>query len=141
MGNVAQLPMRRDFRAHPSALYQMRQFIREQATDADLTDSLVDDLVLAVSEACVNAVVHSDTSSVRVSWRTLADQVEVTIEDDGVFERKVPIPELDGTAGRGIPLMLALVDEVTIREGTPRRPGTLVRFRKQTSLPLNEAVV
>jgi len=47
-----------------------------------------------------------------------------------VFDRKVPVPELDGTAGRGIPIMLAVVDEVTITEGTPARPGTVVRFVK-----------
>ena len=54
----------------------------------------------------------------------------VMVQDEGVFDRKVPVPELDGTAGRGIPIMLALVDEVTIREGTPVRPGTQVRLRK-----------
>jgi hypothetical protein len=38
--------------------------------------------------------------------------------------------EVEGQGGHGIPLMMALVDEVTIHEGTSREPGTLVRLTK-----------
>ena len=132
MARISQFPVKRSFRAHPSALFQVREFVREQAADCSLPDSLCDDLVLAVSEACVNSVVHTDSSEIRLSWRRQDGHVDVEIEDEGIFERKVPVPELDGTAGRGIPLMLALVDEMTIREGTPARPGTSIRIRKYT---------
>src|SRR5439155_6152920 len=104
--------------------------VREQGANSGLEGSLVDDLVLAVSEACVNAVIHTSSPHVQVAWRRQDGTVEIVVQDDGIFDRKVPLPEVDGTAGRGIPIMLALVDEVTIREGTPSRPGTLVRFVK-----------
>jgi anti-sigma regulatory factor (Ser/Thr protein kinase) len=130
---VTRLPVNRSFRAHPSALSQIREFVREQASADGLAEDVTDDLVLAISEACVNAVIHTSSARVQVNWRVnlREDHAEISVQDEGVFERKVPVPELDGTAGRGIPIMLALVDEVTILEGTPARPGTVVRFRKR----------
>jgi anti-sigma regulatory factor (Ser/Thr protein kinase) len=127
---VTRFPVNRSFRAHPSALSQVREFVREQSTADGLDSSVCDDLLLAVSEAAVNSVIHTNSARVSISWRTQGGAVEIVVQDEGVFDRKVPIPELDGTAGRGIPIMLALVDEMTIREGTPAKPGTVVRFVK-----------
>src|SRR5437773_11681703 len=118
------MPVHRSFRAHPSALSQVREFVRTLAATDHLEEAVIDDLVLAVSEACVNSVIHTNSSHIRVSWRRHDGQVEVLVHDEGIFDRKVPVPEVDGTAGRGIPVMLALVDEGTIREGAPARPGT-----------------
>jgi serine/threonine-protein kinase RsbW len=127
---VTRFPVNRTFRAHPSALSQVRDFLREQSAALGLTADMSDDLLLAVSEACVNAVIHTNSSRIQISWRVQPDRVEVQVTDEGVFDRKVPLPEVDGTAGRGIPIMLALVDEVTIKHGTPSDPGTVVRFVK-----------
>jgi anti-sigma regulatory factor (Ser/Thr protein kinase) len=137
--SVTALPVTRAFRAHPSALSQVRGFVRDQATADGLDGETVDDLVLAISEACVNAVIHTSSARVQLSWQKREGHVEIAVRDEGVFERKVPIPEFDGTAGRGIPIMLALVDEVTIREGTLSHPGTVVRFVKH--LPANREAV
>ena len=86
--------------------------------------------MLAVSEAAANAIVHTNSDSVDVGLRFAPDLVEIRIRDRGTFRRRVAMPELDGR-GRGIPLMTALVDELTITEGTPRRPGTTVRLVKR----------
>ena len=123
-------PVVRSFRAHPSSLYQVRQFIRQQAEIGHLPDEMTDDLLLAVSEACVNAVLHSSSRTVRVAWRNSGGCAEVVVQDEGVFHRRVPMPEIDGPSGRGILLMMAVMDEVTIHEGTTRTPGTQVRLRK-----------
>jgi len=90
---------------------------------------MVDDLVLAVSEACANAIVHTNSPSVDVGCTLSSDVLAIEVRDEGVFRRRVAMPEFDGH-GRGIPLMTALVDEITIKEGTPERPGTLVRLIK-----------
>jgi anti-sigma regulatory factor (Ser/Thr protein kinase) len=119
----------RSFPAHPSALYHMRKFVREQAAEAGVPEEATAELVLAVSEACANAVLHTSSPEVKLSWRVLGDRVEVLVQDTGIFERRVRMPELEG-GGHGVPLMMALVDEVTIKEGTPSRPGTLVRLVK-----------
>jgi anti-sigma regulatory factor (Ser/Thr protein kinase) len=124
------LPIARSFRAHPSSLYQVRQFIREQASAAPLPAEVTDDLLLAASEACVNAVLHSGTRTVRVTWRRSGTCAEIVVQDQGVFQRRVPLPELDEPPGRGILLMMAVMDQVTIQEGTAREPGTVVRLTK-----------
>ncbi len=130
MALQAALPVVRTFRSHPSSLYPVRQFIREQASANALSQAVTDDVVLATSEACVNAVLHASTRTIRVTWRCAVGCAEVLVEDDGIFHRRLPMPEMDGPSGRGILLMTAVMDEVTIREGTPRHPGTLVRLVK-----------
>jgi anti-sigma regulatory factor (Ser/Thr protein kinase) len=123
-------PLVRSFRAHPSSLYQVRQFVRAQSEAAELSEEVTDDLLLAVSEACVNAVLHSSSRTVKVSWRHAGACAEVVVQDEGVFRRRLPMPEIDGPSGRGILLMMAVMDEVTIQEGSTRSPGTQVRLRK-----------
>jgi serine/threonine-protein kinase RsbW len=126
----ATVPVIRAFRSHPSSLYQVRQFVRSQALASGLSDPITDDILLATSEACVNAVLHSTSRTVRVTWRASDQCVEIQVADEGVFQRRVPLPEVDQTAGRGILLMTAVMDEVTIQEGTDRSPGTVVRLMK-----------
>jgi anti-sigma regulatory factor (Ser/Thr protein kinase) len=121
-------PVSRTFPALPSALYEVRKFIREEAERADLSASTVNDVVLAVSEACANAVLHSGSTEMDVSWRREGDCVEMSVRDRGTFVRRVPVPELGRVSGHGIPLMMALMDEVGVIEGTERRPGTTVRL-------------
>jgi anti-sigma regulatory factor (Ser/Thr protein kinase) len=125
----SQVQVARSFRAHPSALHKIRTFVGDLLLEVGLDESAVADLVLAVSEASANAILHTNTPTVEVTFRVGDDSILIQIEDDGVFRRRIPIPELDGR-GRGIPLMMALVDEVSIREGTPGKPGTQVKLVK-----------
>jgi serine/threonine-protein kinase RsbW len=126
----AAAPIVRAFRSHPSSLYQVRQFVRGQAMASGLSQATTDDVLLATSEACVNAVLHSASRTVKVTWRFSDRCVEVQVADEGVFQRRVPLPEIDESAGRGILLMTAVMDQVTIQEGTERSPGTVVRLIK-----------
>ena len=50
-------PVSRRFRAHPSALHDIRTYIRDQSEAVGLDAPEVDDLVLAVSEAAANATI------------------------------------------------------------------------------------
>ena len=132
MGTTAStpLPVIRSFRAHPSALFEVRQFVRRCAEANGLAGQTTDELLLAISEACANSIVHTTTPDIRLSWAYDQRCVSVEIRDHGVFKRRVPMPEVQGRGGHGIPLMMALVDEFSIREGTAREPGTVVRLRK-----------
>ena len=116
--------------ALPSALYEVRKFVRERAERSGLEGSTANDLVLAVSEACANSVLHSGSAEMEVWWRSDGRCVEVVVQDGGVFVPRVPMPEIERTGGRGIPLMMALMDEVAIQQGTERSPGTRVRLTK-----------
>ena len=121
-------PVSRSFPALPSALYEVRKFVREEAEAAGLSPAVTNDIVLAVSEACANAVLHSGSAEMDVSWSRTDECVAVEIRDGGSFVRRVPIPEVDRTRGHGIPLMMALMDEVAVSEGTDHTPGTTVRL-------------
>jgi anti-sigma regulatory factor (Ser/Thr protein kinase) len=122
----------RSFPAELSALFGVRTFLRERAAAEQFGPALTDDLVLAVSEASANAVLHSGSAMFRVSWLRERDRVVVEVSDDGEFKRRIPLgpPEL---GGRGIALIIALLDEVSIREGNPEQPGTVVRMTKYRS--------
>ena len=119
----------RTFRAHPSSLFEVRQFIRGCAAQAGLDGAFADDIVLAVSEASANSVLHTNGPEFTVTLSIRDGCVHVDVSDRGVFNRRVVIPERDGH-GRGIPLMKAMMDQVSIREGTEVSPGTRVRLVK-----------
>jgi serine/threonine-protein kinase RsbW len=121
----------RTYPARKESLADIRGFIRTLAEGAGLSDQATEDLVLAVSEACANAVLHSGSRSLEVEWRLGAEQVQVEIRDKGIFRSRVRLPSVEGPGGFGIPLMAALTEELEIQEGTRRRPGTRVRLVKR----------
>ena len=94
-----------------------------------LPASVMEDLKLAITEACANAVLHSGTKEIRVSVRFVDACVEVVVEDDGIY-RELRASVDDADAHRGLALMGALVDDLTLSRGTESRAGTTVRMRK-----------
>lgn len=124
------VPVFRSFRAHPAALYEIRQFVRTCASSSPMGEEDVNNLILAVSEACANSIVHTTSPDIRLSWTLNGQCVHIEVRDQGVFKRRVPMPEVEGRGGHGITLMMALVDEFSIREGSTRSPGTTVRLVK-----------
>jgi serine/threonine-protein kinase RsbW len=121
----------RTFPARSESLAEIRGFIRSLAEGIGLSERTTEDLVLAVSEACANAVLHSGSRSLDVEWRLGDGRVQVEIRDQGIFRSRVRLPSVEGPGGFGIPLMAALTEELEIREGTRRRPGTRVRLVKR----------
>lgn len=114
--------------ASPESLAEAREFIRRRATE-DSFEQWADGIVLAVSEACANAVLHSGAREVQVTWRPYADHAEVEVRDEGVFKRALT-SELGGTGNRGFLLMMSLMDQISITCGTDNHPGTAVRMVK-----------
>jgi phosphoserine phosphatase RsbU/P len=125
----------RTFHAHPSELAKVRGFIRRSAEDARLPEPTTEDLVLSAYEAAANSVLHSGSERFHLRWRALEDRVEIEIVDEGVFRRRVRVPQLQlgGAGGLGIPLMMSLNDEFELHEGIPSRPGTRVRLVRFTA--------
>ncbi|HEY3208638.1 MAG TPA: ATP-binding protein [Actinomycetota bacterium] len=121
---------KRSFAAEPISLGDVRSFIRERAEGAALYGRDTDDLVQAVSEVCANAIQHADGDSFIVSWSGGPQRpTEVKIRDQGVFAAQGLV--FSGRSrGLGLPLVAALVDELSIVRGTPTRPGTTVRLVK-----------
>ena len=104
----------------------------------ELGDDRVDDLKLAVSEACTNAVeAHRAVDRedrIVVRWSEADDRLEVQVEDRGDGFDLADLPEhppvtdperLNFERGLGIPLIRTLVDEVDF-DSSAR--GTSVRM-------------
>ncbi len=103
-----------------------------------LADDRIDDLKLALSEACTNAIeAHADLSveeRVLVRWSEGDDRLEVQVEDRGPGFDPGSLPEhppvtdperLNFERGLGIPLIRSLVDEVAF---APAERGMSVRL-------------
>ena len=103
-----------------------------------LADDRVDDLKLALSEACTNAIeAHAGLPAderVRVRWSEGDDRLEVHVEDRGPGFDPGSLPEhppvtdperLNFERGLGIPLIRSLVDEVAF---APAERGMSVRL-------------
>jgi len=91
-----------------------------------LADDRIDDLKLALSEACTNAIeAHAEVGvheAVLVRWTEGDDRLEVEVEDRGPGFDPSTLPEhppvtdperLNFERGLGIPLIRSLVDEVS----------------------------
>jgi anti-sigma regulatory factor (Ser/Thr protein kinase) len=111
--------------ASPSCLVGLRHAVRtnlREAPDA-IPAKVVEDVVLAVSEAATNAILHgsADAQPVTVTVRVQSGWIEATIRDRGrpaALHTRV-LPGL----GRGLWLMGQLADELRL---TKAHPGTLV---------------
>jgi anti-sigma regulatory factor (Ser/Thr protein kinase) len=88
------------------------------------------DLKVAATEALGNAIKGSRNGRrVDVAVTPRDGAIEVEVRNTGTFELGSPsLVGADSESGRGIPLMLALVDEV---EFASTNEGTLVRIRKR----------
>lgn len=122
--------MNRSFASEATSLSDVRTFIRDRAKDAELYRRQTEDLVQAVSEICANAVLHGDGESFTVSWTSgPRESTEVKVRDQGVFASQ-GMGHRGESGGFGLPLVAALVDELSIVRGTRAHPGTTVRMVK-----------
>ena len=71
------VPDVKSFRAHPSALFEIRQFVRDRAAAAALSEQLTNDLLLAVSEAAANSIIHTTTADIQLRWSMEAECVAI----------------------------------------------------------------
>jgi serine/threonine-protein kinase RsbW len=118
-------PARVEIAVRPDAVVRARDAVRRAATEAGLGADRVDDLVVAVSEACTNALeaqLRAHTSfPIDVVCEVTGATFEVQVRDHGEgFEPESLAPRppvadphhLDVERGWGIQLMRALVDEL-----------------------------
>lgn len=107
-----------------------RHLARVLLDGARVTGDARDDIEIAVSEACGNAVRHArpaDRYHLRLHVGGGACMVEVADEGPGFTPPASPA-STGASSGRGLAIIRRLADELEVRR---RRPGTLVRFRKR----------
>ena len=109
------------------------------AREVPMSDSVLADLKLAVTEACGNAVRHAYPSSggvVHVRFEVESDEIEIEVVDSGsggageVPVESVPFEEGLVESGMGLAIIRAVVDELDIAD-QPDGDGTVVRMRKR----------
>ncbi len=118
--------------ASPSCLSRLRHAVQERLqaeAEVEMPAELVDDVVLAVSEAATNAIVYgsSGTQPVAVAVQVRGGWIEATIRDWGRAADTAPRPVPDQSlGGRGLWLIAQVADEVRLAKA---HPGTLVTLR------------
>jgi PAS domain S-box-containing protein len=121
-------PLDVTFPAEATELAPVRKALRGWLQRCGLPPQMVQNVLVAAGEACANAVEHGRSGmpggTVRMRAEALVDQMRLTVTDTGRW--KPPQPQANTHRGRGITLMRALMQYVTI---TPGPGGTTVDMR------------
>jgi anti-sigma regulatory factor (Ser/Thr protein kinase) len=112
--------------ARPENVAVVRHVLGAFAEALMLPDPVIEDMRLAVTEACTNVVRHAyadgEAGPVEILIRPEGDALRVTVADQG--RGLGPSPDTSGP-GLGLPLIAALADSVEI-ERRPRAGSRLV---------------
>jgi serine/threonine-protein kinase RsbW len=117
----------RSYEAEPEAVARARAEVAGFASRAGASETVVDGVRLAVSEAVTNVVRHaypSEPGEVRVRARVSDGDLEVVVSDDGCG---VHSGTPDSGLGLGLALIYEVSDEMTLASGADG--GTDVRMR------------
>jgi anti-sigma regulatory factor (Ser/Thr protein kinase) len=116
-----------EFSASPAVLPGLRRRLRLWLKRRDLAGDVLAEVVLAVSEACNNAIEHAyrgQDGTLRVRVVAADGLLHATIGDDGEWRDATP----GGDRGRGILLMRSLMDSAEIETSAS---GTQVRLERR----------
>jgi anti-sigma regulatory factor (Ser/Thr protein kinase) len=117
---------RREFPSHPAALRDIRHFVHEAVTGGAYGAADADEVTLAVSEACANAIMESTADRIEIRLLVEDDRIEVEVIDPGKRDAS-PTPPT-ASAGHGLPVIRRMMDEVRIEPRTEAHPQTTVRM-------------
>ena len=102
--------------AQPENVSVIRHVLGAFAEALRLPDELVEDLRLAVTEACTNVVRHAyppnETGPVEITIQPTEEQVSVIVSDHG---RGIGTSSDTTGPGLGLPLIAAIADEVDLQ--------------------------
>ncbi|MFD3754376.1 SpoIIE family protein phosphatase [Streptomyces cyaneofuscatus] len=118
-------PLEVTFPAESEQLAPVRKALRSWLAQCDVSPQTVQNVLVAAGEACANAIEHGHRHSpgepIRLRAEALVDDLHLSVMDSGNW--KPPQPELNAHRGRGVTLMRAMMQQVTI---TPSPAGTTV---------------
>ncbi|GAJ80211.1 hypothetical protein NBRGN_024_00770 [Nocardia brasiliensis NBRC 14402] len=119
-------PLDLDFRADAAQLPVVRNALRDWLSRSAMTADQQMDVVLAVGEACTNAVEHGhrgDGATIRLRALIAANVLRVTVRDTGRW--RPPVDDPASFRGHGVAMMRALMDSVRV---CPGDSGTVVEM-------------
>ncbi|MFD6417631.1 SpoIIE family protein phosphatase [Streptomyces sp. NPDC060194] len=120
-------PLEVEFRAESTQLAPVRSALRGWLAQCQLPPHMMQNVLVAAGEACANAVEHGHRHApgdvVRLRAEAFVDRLHVSVADSGRW--RTPRPEANPHRGRGVTLMRAMMQQVTI---TPGPSGTTVEM-------------
>ncbi|MEU9556439.1 SpoIIE family protein phosphatase [Streptomyces fumanus] len=120
-------PLEVAFPAESSQLAPVRQALRTWLERCQLPPQTAQNVLVAAGEACANAIEHGHRHSpgeiVRLRAEAYVDDLRLVITDSGQW--KTPQPEANAHRGRGMTLMKAMMQHVTVTSGAA---GTTVQM-------------
>jgi serine/threonine-protein kinase RsbW len=126
--------------ARPENIAVVRHMLGALAQAIDLPPAVVDDLRLAVTEACTNVVRHAypdRSGTLDVVVRPERERLEVIVADSG--RGMGPSPDRRGP-GLGLPLIAALADSFDIDESAPSGSRLVMSFMRTRRGPAMRAL-
>ena len=125
---LAEVPQRMDIAlpAEPAALAGLRRRLRTWLELRGLDTEACDDALLAVSEACNNAIEHgyaSEPGSIHLVVEHSERELSILVADTGTWRPATPSIE----RGRGIPLMHAVMNVASVEHDARGTSVTLSR--------------
>jgi PAS domain S-box-containing protein len=112
-------PLEIDFAAEPTLLYSVRTTLRGWLARCGIDPATAQSILVAAGEACANAIEHGHrhrpAGRIRLWASATAGDLRLTVTDSGLW--KTPQPAENPHRGRGLALMRALMNEVTITTG------------------------
>jgi serine/threonine-protein kinase RsbW len=124
--------------ARPENVAVIRHVLGAFAVARRLPPELIEDMRLAVTEACTNVVRHAyhgdeHGGTIEVVIRPNDDRLELVVSDHGAGMG--PSPDLGGP-GLGLPMIAALADTVELEHGPNRGTRLAMTFRCRPRLGL-----
>jgi anti-sigma regulatory factor (Ser/Thr protein kinase) len=124
------MPEHVSYPAAPASVRQARADVIAQAAGAGVPQDLFPRIMLAVSEAVTNAVLHAyaghEPGEVHVSTANQSGAFEVVVLDDG--QGLVPRPDSPGL-GLGLPIVSKVTDELDVSVDEHHGTRVSMRFR------------
>ncbi|SCF22715.1 SpoIIE family protein phosphatase [Micromonospora chokoriensis] len=118
-------PLELDFAAERTGLAPVRSALRSWLERCGLSPTNAYNVLVAAGEACANAIEHGHRDNpggrIRLRATATADGLHLSVTDSGHW--KPPQPEAGTHRGRGLLLMRALMDAITV---TPSATGTTI---------------
>ena len=108
------------FRRERAAVPSARAFVLAALRGSAVPSGLLDPLVLAVAEACNNAILHATGDAFGVSVVVEDRTCTIVVSDSGagfIPPSRPQMPAPEATDHRGLALMQALVDRVDVVSG------------------------
>lgn len=92
----------------------------------------IEDMKVAISEACTNAIKHSNDDIFYITFNILEDGLNIEIQDNGKGYdiRSIPSPDLENPKENGLGLFIiqTLMDDVSIESKDGQ--GTIIKMTK-----------